>query len=75
MSDTASKAFWENAIAKALEDAIQAEVAVCVEEAQERLAKRIPEIISGLALNVRRHISLEYGNQQLLIHIKLDGNL
>jgi len=39
----------------AIKDAAQKEVELAVEDAKKRLEKRIPEIVSGLAINLQKY--------------------
>lgn len=62
----------EQIILKAVQTAVEDEVKKIVEQAKERLDRRIPEIVAGVSLRVMKGVSMETLHNTLMIKIKMD---
>ena len=62
----------ERIILKAIQTAVEDEVKKIVEQAKERLDRRIPEIVAGVSLRVMKGVSMETLHNTLMIKIKMD---
>lgn len=60
------------AIRQAVEHEIEKAVVVETERAKRELDRRIPEIVSGLAIRVMERVSIETLRHELLIHVKME---
>lgn len=63
------------AIDHVLKEEVEKEVKALVEQARERLEKRIPEMVAGLALRVQKNFSVERLGETLHIRVSLGGEL
>lgn len=63
----------EDAIVKAVRERIDELVANEVEAAQRRVAQRVPEVVTGVALSVMKMMNMQRFGDELRICVKLDG--
>ena len=70
-----NKAELASLIGKEIENAIKEETETAIEQAKLRLERRIPEIVSGLAIRLFHTTQLEYNRDNIVITIKQDKPL
>lgn len=62
----------ERVILKSVQIAVEDEVKKIMEQAKERLDRRIPEIVAGVSLRMMKGVSMETLHNTLMIKIKMD---
>ncbi len=62
----------QTGVKEALESLIEEEVRAAVQQAKERLDKRVPEIVAGVAIQLHRLISIHTYGQEIRVAVQLD---
>ena len=63
----------QEVVAAAIKAEIDSEVKKAVEVAKRELDRRIPELVSGIAIRVMERVSMERMGNDLVIHVKVEG--
>jgi len=63
------------AITSAIKTEVDREVKLAVDDAKDRIERRVPEIVSGLMLRISKQISMKTMADELVVHVKLSGDI
>lgn len=73
MAQILTSEFLERAISSAINEEIDLAVKKAIEDAQETIRQRVPEIVASLCLRVQKVMSIETFRDELLVHVRIEG--